>query len=103
MRAGVTLASVLILLPNLSAAQQMQGCEDHAAIVHRLATKYHEDRVEVGTNQYGWLIELFASADGETWTLVATRPGGPSCVFGVGDHWQAVMSKEGVPSALREY
>ena len=34
-------------------------------------------------NHYGWLIELFEAADGKTWTLVATRPGGPACVFGV--------------------
>jgi len=101
MRAGAILAGAFALVPSLAAAQQMQGCENHEDMVRRLEAKYHEERAEVGTNQYGWLIELFESADGETWTLVATRPGGPSCVFGVGDHWQSVTQVKGVPSALR--
>jgi len=95
------LAGSLALLPDMAVAQQLQGCEDHRDMVRRLEAKYHEQRAEVGTNQYGWLIELFESADGETWTLVATRPGGPACVFGVGDHWQSVTPVKGVPSALR--
>jgi len=79
------------------AAQQMQGCEDHEHLVRRLAAKFHEERAEVGENQYGWLIELFESANGETWTLVATRPGGPACVFGVGGKWQTVTPVIGNP------
>jgi hypothetical protein len=78
--------------------QQMQGCEDHEQMVERLATKFHEERAEVGTNQYGWLIELFESANGETWALVATRPNGPACVFGVGGDWQTVAPIAGDPS-----
>ena len=76
----------------------MQGCENHEQVVRRLATKFHEERTEIGTNQYGWLIELFESADGRTWTLVATRPGGPACVFGIGGDWQTVTSIKGNPS-----
>src|SRR5215467_9346589 len=90
MRAGSYPCECNSVAPDLAAAQQMQGGEDHKDLVRRLEAKYHEQRAEVGTNQYGWLIELFESADGETWTLVATRPGRPSCVFGVGDHWQLI-------------
>jgi hypothetical protein len=97
------LGAVLSVFPHPAAGQQMQGCENHEQIVVRLATKFHEERAELGVNQYGWLIELFESANGETWTLVATRPSGPACVFGVGGNWQNVASVKGVPSALRIY
>jgi hypothetical protein len=87
-------AGVLLnILPNSAAAQQMQGCEEHEKIVRRLETKFQEERAEVGTNQYGWLIELFESADGKTWTLVATRPGGPA--------WSKVTLLRQCQSAVR--
>jgi len=94
----VSTGVLLSALPNAVAAQQLQGCEDHAHMVLRLGTKFHEVRAEVGENQYGWLIELFESANGKTWTLVATRPGGPACVFGIGGDWQTVAPVKGDPS-----
>jgi hypothetical protein len=94
----ITTSVFLSALPNAVAAQQLQGCENHAHLVLRLEAKFHEQRAEVGVNQYGWLIELFESADGKTWTLVATRPGGPACVFGVGGDWQTVAPVKGNPS-----
>lgn len=97
-RAGVVAGVLLGLLQGPAAAQQMQGCENHEQMVQRLRVKFHEERAEVGVNQYGWLIELFASADGKTWTLAATRPGGPACVFGVGSDWQMVTPVKGDPS-----
>jgi hypothetical protein len=38
MRAGAILASAVALLPDLAAAQQMQGCEDHKDLVRRLGS-----------------------------------------------------------------
>ena len=94
----ICMCNLVSVLPNPVAGQQMQGCEDHEQMVLHLKTKFHEDRAAVGMNQYGWLIELFESANGKTWTLVATRPGGPACVFGVGGDWQSVAPVEGDPS-----
>jgi hypothetical protein len=73
---SISVGVIISALSNTVAGQQMQGCQDHAQMVLHLKTKFHEERAEVGVNQYGWLIELFESANGETWTLVATRPGG---------------------------
>lgn len=95
---AVSVGVVLLVLSHPVAGQQTQGCEDHGQIVVRLETKFHEERAAVGVNQYGWLIELFESANGKTWTLVATRPGGPACVFGVGGDWQNVAPVAGNPS-----
>ena len=79
-------------------AQQMQGCEDHAQIRKRLEIKFQEELTAVATNQYGWLIELYTSADGKSWTLVGTRPNGPACVFGVGRDWQMAAPVTGNPT-----
>jgi len=95
---SMCVGAILLALSNPVAGQQMQGCQDHAEMVIHLKTKFHEERAEVGVNQYGWLIELFQSADGETWTLVATRPGGLACVFGVGGEWRNVAPVAGDPS-----
>jgi len=96
--ARVTLGLALATAASPSNAQQMQGCEDHEQMILKLDTKFHEQRAQIDVNQYGWLIELFESADGKTWTLVATRPGGPACVFGVGSDWRTLRKMEGVPS-----
>ena len=89
---------VFILSSSPASSQQLQGCQDHEQMVLRLKAKFHEERAEVAMNQYGWLIELFEAADGKTWTLVATRPGGLACVFGVGTDWQTVAPAAGDPS-----
>jgi hypothetical protein len=94
----IGICALLFLSSNPAAGQQMQGCKDHEQMVLHLETKFHEVRAEVGMNQYGWLIELFAGANGKTWTLVATRPGGLACVFGVGGDWQTVTPIAGDPS-----
>lgn len=100
-RIQFAVAVIALALPTGAAppvhAQQMQGCEDHAQIRKRLKIKFQEDLSATATNQYGWLIELYASADGRTWTLVGTRPNGPACVFGVGRDWQMVAPIAGEP------
>ena len=95
LRSVVGLGLLGIALSGPAAGQQWQGCEDHQSMVDKLATKFHETRAAVGTNQYGWLVELFEAEDGKTWTLVGTRPGGPACVFGVGTDWLEVAPAKG--------
>ena len=92
---------LILTLSIPASAQQMQGCEDHDSMLRKLKDKYHEQRAEVGLNEYGWLIELFEADDGKTWTLVGTRPGGPACVFGTGTDWQSVEPTKGHPAYAR--
>ena len=98
-RSGTAVVFLVLLtsIPLPAGAQQMQGCEDHAQIRQHLKIKFHEELSAIATNQYGWLVELYASADGKSWTLVATRPNGPACVFGVGREWQMVAPIAGDP------
>lgn len=47
----------------------------------RLASKYEEAPVAIGVASDGRLMEVLASADGATWTLIATTPAGWSCAL----------------------
>jgi hypothetical protein len=58
----------------------------------RLAAAWAERPVAAGLDQEGRLVSTFASAAG-TWTLVLTRPGGPSCVVAAGSGF--VLEAEG--------
>ena len=97
---GGIFGAVLLLFASTACparTQELQGCEDHGQILKRLRTKYQEELSAVATNQYGWLIQLYTSPDGKSWTLVARRPNGPDCVFGVGRDWQLVAPIAGTP------
>jgi hypothetical protein len=95
----VIIGSFAILLAPFSVgiAQQWEGCENHAQMISKLTNKYHEERAAVATSHYGWLVELFMSADGKSWTFVETRPNGPACVAAEGTDWQVVQSTTGHP------
>src|SRR5262249_7527027 len=95
--AAVLFLVLLTSIPLPTVAQQMQGCEDPAQIRQHLKIKFHEELAAIATNEYVWRVGLYASADGKNWTLVATRPNGPACVFGVGREWQMVAPIAGYP------
>ena len=62
-------------------------CMPHADIAKRLESGYAETPVAIGLSANGGLVEVFASPDGETWTLVITTPKGVSCVVIAGEAW----------------
>ena len=76
-------------------------CAPRDAFVERLRNNHAETPVEQGlTNENGWLVELFASADGETWTLLLTFPNGESCLITAGHNWRAATPKLLKPTGL---
>jgi TRAP-type mannitol/chloroaromatic compound transport system permease large subunit len=62
-------------------------CMPQADIAKRLESGYAETPVAIGLSANGGLVEVFASPDGETWTLVITTPKGISCVVIAGEAW----------------
>ena len=69
--------------------------------VQKLADDYSETPVAHGlTNANDRLIELFASKDGETWTLIITYPDGQSCFITAGHNWRMTMPKLLKPTGL---
>ncbi len=62
-------------------------CMLHADIAKWLESGYAETPVAIGLSANGGLVEVLASPDGETWTLVTTTPKGVSCVVIAGEAW----------------
>lgn len=68
----------------------MPQCGDRDQIVEKLRSKYREDRVAAGVTVLGGLVEVFATDDGDTWTILVSRPGAVTCVVSVGRGWKTI-------------
>lgn len=65
-------------------------CGNRDSIHERLADKYSEAPVIRALSGAGNLVEMLAAPDG-SWTMIVTRPGGPTCIVSTGDMWQPLQ------------
>ncbi len=79
-----------------SAYAQSRNCAEHAMVVERLADGYGESRQSIGIAANNTVVEVFASLETGTWTIVVTQPGGPTCLVASGEAFQ--MLAEGLPN-----
>lgn len=79
------LAAMTLMSPAASA--QSATCLTHDSLAKLLDERYAERRVAAGLAAGGALIELFASAEDASWTMVVTTAAGESCVMAAGEHW----------------
>lgn len=70
-----------------ASAQEVTACQARDSLAKLLEERFTERPVAAGLEAGGRLIELFASAESATWTIVMTMPAGESCVIAVGEHW----------------
>jgi hypothetical protein len=66
------------------------ACHSHADLAAMLNRKYAEAPNAVGVQANGHIVEVFASTDGTSWTIVVTRPDGVSCIVAVGQNWETL-------------
>lgn len=85
----------LILLALLAPTQAIAqaACLPHGKMADMLDQRYLEQPVSAGLEASGRLLEVFATADGGTWTLVMTTPNGLACVVASGLEWQDAILK----------
>ena len=69
-------------------------CAERAAVVAELA-RYKETPAMRALTDGGQVIEIFASPGG-TWTAVATRPDGTTCVVALGRGFEVMGRGEGL-------
>lgn len=79
------LAAILLLFTFSANAQTLWS--DREKVAEHLAAKYRENQISMGIAADGTLVEVFASARGETWTIVVTLPNGLSRVVASGINW----------------
>ncbi|SDF21753.1 hypothetical protein SAMN04488117_1031, partial [Celeribacter baekdonensis] len=101
-------------LPAPATAQQSCGQRDQ--VLERLGTQYGESRQSIGLAPNNGVVELFASTETGTWTLLMTQPNGVSCLIASGQafemtsvggsriasvFWQFLRLFSSVPSSVR--
>ncbi len=96
LNAAIAIASLLLLgaalISRPALAQSADAGLPRAALVKLLGDGYAEVPVAFGLAKNGGLIEVFASADGATWTMVLTMPNGLSYVVTAGEDWTPVTA-----------
>ena len=78
----ILILAALLLVP--AVAQAQPRCAPRASVVAQLEGVYHEAPIVSAVSDAGFLIETWASALGDTWTVIATLPNGFSCVVALG-------------------
>ncbi len=94
--AVIAIANLLLigaaLISRPAPAQTTDPGLPRPALVELLGDSYAEEPVAFGLGEFGGLIEVFASADGATWTMVLSMPNGLSYVVTTGEAWTPVTA-----------
>lgn len=75
------------------AVAQQVPCAARHEILGRLSEEFAESVVARGLTNDGTLLEVTATADGRSWTIVLTAPGGSACLVAAGEAWQTVAPR----------
>lgn len=70
-------------------------CAARDEIVSVLDSRYGERPAAVGMAGERVVVEVFATPDGTTWTIVLTRADGVSCIVLAGEAWRPVPRSVG--------
>ncbi len=93
---AIAIASLLLLgaalISRPALAQSADAGLPRTALVEVLGDGYAEVPVAFGLAENGGLIEVFASADGATWTMLLSMPNGLSYVVTAGEAWTPVTA-----------
>lgn len=96
------LASGAFAGPAASQSQE-QGprmpCHNAVEIAKQLSSKYDEAPVAFGVQSNGNLLQVYASHDKGTWTVVSTTPTGVSCIVAAGKSWENIPFDKEDPMA----
>ncbi len=96
---GLVLA-VMVLLSSEQAAAQSAVQQPYGfsrdQVVAQLGARYKEAPVAGGIAANGNILEVFASADGRSWTIIVTRPDGMSSVIAQGEGWSFITAVKGL-------
>ena len=93
--AALTAAFLMFASPALA-----MHCYPREVWVKNLADDYGEKPVRQGLTANGSVLEVFATPDGSTWTLIITRPDRVSCGIASGKHWRKTVPKLLKPTGL---
>ncbi|WP_108484976.1 hypothetical protein [Oceaniglobus ichthyenteri] len=74
-------------------AQQNRNCAPRDVVVERLGTTFGETRQSIGLAANNQVVEVFASAESGSWTIVVSTPAGVSCVVAAGQAFENLAER----------
>ena len=87
------IVALVLAVPALAAAgAPVTPCHDYKDIVEVLGRKYQEASLSLGVQTNGDVLQVFATNDKATWTVVSVQPSGRTCILAAGKHWEQRMS-----------
>ena len=92
--ATAAIALILALILPEPVWGQSVPCMARDEMLGTLERDYGEVPVAYGTAG-DRLVEMTASPDGRTWSLIVTWPEGGSCIFAAGQDWEVFPVKRG--------
>lgn len=87
----------LILAAQQAFAETAPQCAARAAVLAELAGRYGETRQGIGLASNNAVMELFASAETGTWTIIVTLADGTTCLVASGESYETLA--ESLPPA----
>ena len=67
-------------------------CLTHDSLEAQLGKRFKESQSAVAIDSKGSLVHLYTNPEKQTWTIVLTKPGGPSCIVASGTDWTDLPS-----------
>ncbi len=87
--ARMAVAVTLTVFTPYAEAQTRTACAERTTVVKRLAEKYGETLQSLGLHQNNAVVEVYASDETGSWTILMTRPDGVACLMASGQMWEA--------------
>ena len=85
------LIAALVFLGIALPANAQMACGKRDDILEKLSGKFSEAPVAMGLSNSGGVIEVLSSAEGNTWTIIMTDPGGLTCLVAAGEFWEVAQ------------
>jgi hypothetical protein len=86
-------AAAVLLFASPALSQTQMPCADRADVVSRLAERYGETLQSMGLNQNNTILEVYASEETGTWTILLSRADGTACLVAAGQMWDGTPAQ----------
>lgn len=96
---GVAISASLFFAAPAHSQDMPDNCTARVNAIENLRDKYQEERVMAGVTNSGAMMELFHSAEGDTWTLVMSNASGVTCFVSAGEGLRFVKPQSTDPGA----
>ena len=99
----VSAAAAATLFVSVGASAQVASpmgrvpCHNYKEISSQLDKRYKEAPISIGMQSNGNMLQVFASKEMDSWTILSVTPQGMGCIIAAGRNWEALspMFEEG--------